>query len=84
MSLCESLQVKKNSPEYTVLKIPDELTLCFSTKHPTWLFYSYFEAQFYPDASYNLTGCAIYTTRGRFCFFFLPQQNKEVTHTLPP
>ena len=37
-------------------------------KPPTGLFCSYFYSHFHPHTSYNFTGCAIYSTRERFCF----------------
>ena len=50
-------------------------------KPPTRLFCSYFYSRFHPHTSYNSTGCAIYSTRGRFCFHH--GQNRKL-HALPP
>ena len=50
-------------------------------KPPTWLFCRYFYSRFHPHTSYNSTGCAIYSTCGRFCFHH--GQNRKL-HVLPP
>ena len=50
-------------------------------KPPTGLFCRYFYSRFHPHTSYNSTGCAIYSTRGRFCFHHC--QNRKL-HALPP
>ena len=44
-------------------------------------FCRYFYSRFHQHTSYNLTGCVIYSTHGRFCFHH--GQNRK-SHALPP